>query len=104
MVEKQALRFGRIGDTSAIKAFSFIPHDNRHFSIHTAPAAQMSLLLWVFTIAVNHGVGESFEYGDFNFFFSLFGDAKFRHEQLNELHELIHEWRDVNGTTGEGLV
>src|SRR6266852_2882016 len=101
--EKQPLRFGRIGDGTAIKAFSFIPHHNRYFSIHAASAAQMNLLVRIFTVSVNHSVGKSFEYGDFNIIFSLFCDAKFQREQSNEPHELIYEWRDVSCTAGEGL-
>jgi hypothetical protein len=57
----------------------------------------------ILTVSVNHSVGKSFEYGDFNFVFSLFRDAKFRHEQSNEPHELIYEWLDVTCTAGEGL-
>jgi len=71
VTEKQPLEFGRIGDGLAIKAFSFIPHNNRYFSIHAASASQMNLLLRIFTIAMNHSVGESFEHSDFNFLFSL---------------------------------
>jgi hypothetical protein len=101
--EKQPLRFSRIGDGTAIKAFSFIPHHNRYFSIHAASAAHMNLLLGIFTVSVNHSVGKSFEYGDFNFIFSPFCDSKFRHEEFNEPHKLINEWRDVSSTAGEGL-
>jgi hypothetical protein len=101
--EKQPLWFGRIGDGTAIKAFSFIPHHNRYFPIHATSAAQMNLLVGIFTVSVNHSVGKSFEYGDFNVIFSLFCDAKFRHEQFNEPHELIYEWRDVSCTAGGGL-
>ena len=84
--EKQPLRFGRIEDSTAIKAFSFIPHHNRYFSIHAASAAQMNLLVGIFTVSMSHSVGKSFEYGDFNFIFSLFCDAKFQREQFNEPH------------------
>jgi hypothetical protein len=102
--EKQPLRFGRIGDGTAIKALSFIPHHNRYFSIHAESAGQMNLLVGIFTVSVNHSVGKSFEYGDFNFIFSLFCDTKFQREQFNEPHELIHEWRDVRCTAGEELM
>jgi len=86
VTEKQPLEFGRIGHGLAIKAFSFIPHNNRYFSIHAASAAQMNLLVRIFTVSVNHSVGKSFEYGDFNIIFSLFFDAKFQREQSNEPH------------------
>jgi hypothetical protein len=43
--EKKPLRFGRIGDGTAIKAFSFIPHHNRYFSTHAESAAQMTSAL-----------------------------------------------------------
>src|SRR5258708_30039521 len=103
VTEKQPLEFGRIGHGLAIRAFSFIPHNNRYFSIHAASAGQMNLLVGIFAVSVNHGVRKSFEYGDFNFIFSLFCDAKFQREQFNEPHELIYEWRDVSCTAGEGL-
>jgi hypothetical protein len=101
VTEKQPLEFGRIGDGLAIKAFSFIPHNNRYFSIHAASAGQMNVLLGVFIIAMNHSVSESFEHGDFNFLFSLSCDAKSAHEQLNEPHQLIYEWRNISRTAGE---
>ena len=63
VTEKQPLEFGRIRDGLAIKAFSFIPHHNRYFSIHAESAAQMNLLVGIFTVSVNHCVGKSFEYG-----------------------------------------
>jgi len=101
VTEKQPLEFGRIGHGLAIKAFSFIPHNNRYFSIHAASAGQMNVLLGVFIIAMNNSVSESFEHGDFNFLFSLSCDAKSAHEQLNEPHQLIYEWRNISRTAGE---
>ena len=76
------MRFGRIGDGTAIKAFSFIPHHNRYFSIHAASAAQMNLLVGIFTVSVNHSVGKSFEYGDFNFIFTSFAMPSFNVNSL----------------------
>src|SRR6266446_4289550 len=104
VTEKQPSEFGWIGDGLAIKAFSFIPHNNRYFPIHAASACQMNLLLGIFIIAMNHSVGESFEHGNFNFLFSLSGDAKSAHEQLNEPHQLIYEWRNISRTAGELLM
>src|SRR5258705_12765053 len=64
VTEKQPLEFGRIGDGLAIKAFSFIPHNNRYFPIHAASAGQMNLLLRFFIIAMNSRVGVSFGHDD----------------------------------------
>src|SRR6266849_1495162 len=64
----------------------------------------MNPLVGIFTVSVNHGVGKSFEYGNFNFIFSLFCDAKFQREQFNEPHEFglrmarcqLHGWRGID--------
>jgi hypothetical protein len=101
VTEKQPSEFGRIWDGLAIKAFSFIPHNNRYFPIHAASAGQMNLLFGIFIIAMNHSVSESFEHGDFNFLYSLSRNAKPAHEQLNETHQLIYEWRNISLTAGE---
>jgi len=63
--EKQPLVFGWIGDCSAIKAFSFVPHANQYLPIHAAAAGDVNLLLMILVIAVNHRVGQSLLYGDF---------------------------------------
>src|SRR5258706_71291 len=57
VTEKQPLEFGRIRDGLAIKAFSFISHNNRYFPIHAASAGQMNLLLGIFIISMNDSVG-----------------------------------------------
>jgi hypothetical protein len=102
--EKQPLGFGWIGDCSAIKALSLIPHGDQYLCIQAATAGDVNLLLLIFVMAVNHRVGQSLIYGDFNLLFGLFRNADLLHEQLNESHELINEWRDVSDTAGEGLM
>jgi hypothetical protein len=55
--EKQPLGFGWIGDYSAIKTFSFVPHANQYLPIHAAAAGDVNLLLLILVIAMNHRVG-----------------------------------------------
>src|SRR5258708_27822818 len=56
VTEKQPLEFGRIGHGLAIKAFSFIPHNNRYFSIHAASAGQIEGLFWGFLLSLHSNV------------------------------------------------
>src|SRR6266850_1363858 len=50
--EKQPLVFGWIGDCSAIKAFSFVPHANQYLPIQAAAAGDVNLFLLILVIAV----------------------------------------------------
>ena len=102
--EKQPLGFGRIGDYSAVKALSFSPYTNQHLPIHATAACDVNLLLLISVIAVNHRVGQSFIYGDFNRILGLFRRATFFHEKSDESDELINEWRDVSRTACQGLM
>jgi hypothetical protein len=102
--EKQPLVFGWIGDCSAIKAFSFVPHANQYLPIHAAAAGDVNLFLLILVIAVNHRVGQSLLYGDFKFLFSCSRHACFSHEEPNESHESLYEWQDRSYTAGEGLL
>jgi hypothetical protein len=63
----------------------------------------VNLLLLISVIAVNHRVGQSFIYGDFNRILGLFRRATFFHEKSDESDELINEWRDVSRTACQGL-
>jgi hypothetical protein len=89
--EKQPRGFGWIGDYPAIKALSLVPHSNQYFPIHAAAAGYVNLLFLILVIAVNHGVGESLMYGDFNPLFDLFRRAAVLHEKPDESHKLIYD-------------
>jgi hypothetical protein len=64
--QQQPVRFGRVGDCAAIKAYGFVPHGNQNFPIHTATAGEIDPFLGILMIAVNHGVCEGLVYRDFN--------------------------------------
>ena len=81
--EKQGLGLSWIGNYAAVKALSFIPRGNQDFSIHAASAAQEHVFFRILVIAMDYGIGESFEYGDFDFIFGLSRHAKFPYGQLD---------------------
>jgi hypothetical protein len=89
--EKQSLDFGWIGDRSAIKALSLIPHGDQYLSIHAAAAGDVNLLLLILVIAMNHRVGQSLIYGNFNPLFGLFRRDTLFHEKPDESHKFIYE-------------
>jgi hypothetical protein len=101
MGQQPSLWFRRIWNCTAIKAFSFIPYGDQYFSVHAAPAGYMNLLFGIFMIAMDHGICESFAYGNFNFICILSGAPDFPHQSLDESHKFINEWRDGSNAAGQ---
>ena len=89
--EKQPPGLGWIGDYSAIKALSFIPHTNQYLPIHAAAAGDVNLLLMILVIPVNHRVRQGLIYGNFDPVFGLFRRPAFFHERPDESHKLIYK-------------
>jgi hypothetical protein len=89
--EKQPLGFGRIGDYSAIKAFSFVPNANQYLPVRAAAADDVNLLLLILAIAVNHCVGQSLSYGNFNPLFGFLRRATLLRGKPDESQKFIYE-------------
>jgi hypothetical protein len=64
------------------------------FSVHAARAGNTNPLVWGVTIAVSHRIGQRFAQGDFNIKTDIVVATALR-EWLDELHELISEWRNI---------
>src|ERR1700733_7569018 len=88
----------RIRNSLWVEPFALVPDDEEKLSARFATKTQVNMLVGVFVVAMNHGVGDSFAEPDLD----IASVPVKTLVMLHAIHEFIDERRNFGNGTGHG--